>query len=264
MQQQYLRARWYNPANGQFNRLDPFAGNMRDPQSLHKYAYVHGDPVQGIDPTGLFTIQGMLSSISIRVNMIQTRISKGLDVAVRIYQQLIRINVILNLTLGMMDQSLYPSIVIASPYQFKLLKDFSRIPQATLKSVTLRRILDAGIAATESYLAFEMMRQMGFRVSVKPNGMPDFGSHSYRGPRNTVFIKLTGSRRQDEIAADLARGLPRPQGYTWHHHEIMGIMQLVERPVHRAFSLPFGPRHRGHFGGTFFYTIMKNMDTYGR
>ena len=30
--QQYLRARFYNPANGRFNRLDPFAGNMRDPQ----------------------------------------------------------------------------------------------------------------------------------------------------------------------------------------------------------------------------------------
>lgn len=47
-QQQYLRARWYNPANGRFNRLDPFAGNMQDPQSLHKYAYVHGDPIQGV------------------------------------------------------------------------------------------------------------------------------------------------------------------------------------------------------------------------
>ena len=25
---------------------------MQDPQSLHKYLYVHGDPIQGIDPTG--------------------------------------------------------------------------------------------------------------------------------------------------------------------------------------------------------------------
>ena len=52
-QQQYLRARFYNSANGRFNRLDPFAGSNQDPQSLHKYAYVHGDPIQGIDPTGL-------------------------------------------------------------------------------------------------------------------------------------------------------------------------------------------------------------------
>jgi hypothetical protein len=33
--------------------LDLLSGNMQDPQSLHKYLYVHGDPVNGIDPTGL-------------------------------------------------------------------------------------------------------------------------------------------------------------------------------------------------------------------
>jgi RHS repeat-associated protein len=51
---QYLRARYYNPANGRFNRLDPFAGNINDPVSLHKYLYTHGDPIQGIDPSGQF------------------------------------------------------------------------------------------------------------------------------------------------------------------------------------------------------------------
>jgi len=34
--------------------LDPFAGNFEDPQSLHKYLYTHGDPVNGIDPSGEF------------------------------------------------------------------------------------------------------------------------------------------------------------------------------------------------------------------
>jgi len=43
--QQYLRARFYDPASGTFNRLDPFAGNLADPQSLHKYLYAHGNPV---------------------------------------------------------------------------------------------------------------------------------------------------------------------------------------------------------------------------
>jgi RHS repeat-associated protein len=52
--QQYLRARFYDATTGRFNRLDPFAGNSSDPQSFHKYAYVHGDPIQGIDPTGMF------------------------------------------------------------------------------------------------------------------------------------------------------------------------------------------------------------------
>jgi RHS repeat-associated protein len=49
---QYLRARSYDPATGRFNRLDPFAGNQNDPQSLHKYLYTHGNPIMGIDPSG--------------------------------------------------------------------------------------------------------------------------------------------------------------------------------------------------------------------
>ena len=49
---QYLRARYYNPATGTFNRLDPFAGNFSDPQSLHKFLYCHADAVNGIDPSG--------------------------------------------------------------------------------------------------------------------------------------------------------------------------------------------------------------------
>lgn len=57
---QYLRARWYNPESGLFNRLDPFAGNMQDPQSLHKFAYTHNNPVMATDPTGLFSWIGLL------------------------------------------------------------------------------------------------------------------------------------------------------------------------------------------------------------
>jgi RHS repeat-associated protein len=58
--QQYLRARFYDATTGRFNRLDPFAGNSSDPQSFHKYGYVHGDPVQMIDPTGMFGVVGLL------------------------------------------------------------------------------------------------------------------------------------------------------------------------------------------------------------
>ena len=64
-QQQYLRARYYNPVNGRFNRLDPFVGNNSDPQSLHKYAYVHGDPVQGTDPSGMFFATLAVTAISV-------------------------------------------------------------------------------------------------------------------------------------------------------------------------------------------------------
>jgi RHS repeat-associated protein len=52
--QQYLRARYYDPATGRFNRLDPFFGNLNDPQSLHKYLYTHDDPVTYTDINGKF------------------------------------------------------------------------------------------------------------------------------------------------------------------------------------------------------------------
>ena len=54
-----------------FNRLDPFTGKLNDPVSLHKYLYVHSDPIGGIDPTGReFSLAGMLGNMSIRANLI--------------------------------------------------------------------------------------------------------------------------------------------------------------------------------------------------
>ena len=65
LNQQYLRARYYNQSNGQFNRLDPYSGNLNDPQSLHKYAYCHQDPVNGIDPSGEYSLVEINIGISI-------------------------------------------------------------------------------------------------------------------------------------------------------------------------------------------------------
>ena len=82
-QLQYLRARFYNPANGRFNRLDPFTGNNRDPQSLHKYAYVHGDPIGAVDPSGLFALVSILGAISISSSgraQERTKVRIGVDI----------------------------------------------------------------------------------------------------------------------------------------------------------------------------------------
>ncbi len=62
---QYLRARYYDPSSGRFNRLDPFVGNQSDPLSLHKYLYTHGNPVNGIDQSGLFTLGELLKVAAI-------------------------------------------------------------------------------------------------------------------------------------------------------------------------------------------------------
>ncbi len=61
----YLRTRYYNPLTGLFNRMDDFAGSPQDPQSLHKYAYVHNNPVNTLDPTGKSMLINTLSTVQI-------------------------------------------------------------------------------------------------------------------------------------------------------------------------------------------------------
>jgi RHS repeat-associated protein len=51
---QYLRARYYNPATGQFLTLDPLAALTGEP-----YGYADDDPVNATDPTGTFTLFGL-------------------------------------------------------------------------------------------------------------------------------------------------------------------------------------------------------------
>ncbi|MHC5062140.1 MAG: RHS repeat-associated core domain-containing protein, partial [Planctomycetota bacterium] len=71
LSQYYLRARYYNQNNGRFNRIDPFAGNNRDPQSLHKYLYVHANPINNVDPSGqmIGSIVDLANTISARAMM---------------------------------------------------------------------------------------------------------------------------------------------------------------------------------------------------
>jgi RHS repeat-associated protein len=52
----YAINRQYSNSAGRFNRPDPLAGNIADPQSLNRYAYVRNDPVNATDPLGLVTL----------------------------------------------------------------------------------------------------------------------------------------------------------------------------------------------------------------
>lgn len=50
----HLRARYYNPALGVFPSLDPLEGSLMHPSGLNRYAYVNGNPVNFVDPMGLY------------------------------------------------------------------------------------------------------------------------------------------------------------------------------------------------------------------
>src|SRR5690606_20943361 len=49
----YMHARHYNPQLGIFLQIDPLAGSVRAPQTLNRYAYVGGNPMNFTDPTGM-------------------------------------------------------------------------------------------------------------------------------------------------------------------------------------------------------------------
>ena len=58
----YLRARWMNPTVGRFISMDKFEGAKKLPLSLNKYIYANGDPVNFVDPSGYFSLGGMMSA----------------------------------------------------------------------------------------------------------------------------------------------------------------------------------------------------------
>ena len=78
-------------------------------------------------------------------------------------------------------------------------------------------------------------------ISFDADGFPDFSKNLYKGGANDVMIQSTGKRKLDFDAANQASGYTTtPKGYTWHHHQTKGRMQLVESGVHSQ---------TGHTGG---------------
>ncbi|MEW8539447.1 MAG: putative Ig domain-containing protein [Candidatus Thiodiazotropha endolucinida] len=65
LDQYYLRARYYDPSQGRFTQQDTWMGRNHDPITLHKYLYAHADPGNLIDPSGNFSIGGMISAINV-------------------------------------------------------------------------------------------------------------------------------------------------------------------------------------------------------
>src|SRR5690606_8518698 len=65
LNQYYLRARYYDQNVGRFSAMDSFLGWEEDPTTLHKYIYANVDPVNGTDPSGYFTLGGVMSGVNI-------------------------------------------------------------------------------------------------------------------------------------------------------------------------------------------------------
>ncbi len=78
----YLRARYYGASNGRFASRDSFDGVQQSPLSIHRFTYVHNDPVNNTDPSGLLvgTLQDNTQTIAIVGILGLLTITAGLQV----------------------------------------------------------------------------------------------------------------------------------------------------------------------------------------
>lgn len=71
-------------------------------------------------------------------------------------------------------------------------------------------------------------------IEYNKHGYPVFGEHVVE-ERNIEWLR--GSDYYDFKAANERAGFPsKPKGYSWHHNEKMGKMQLINTKIHEAFS----------------------------
>jgi len=59
----YLRSRFYSPVEGRFVSRDTWGGDFGRPNSLNKWLYVQANPINKIDPLGLFDIAVIQKSL---------------------------------------------------------------------------------------------------------------------------------------------------------------------------------------------------------
>src|SRR5690606_22519819 len=89
LNQYYLRARYYDQNVGRFSAMDSFLGWEEDPTTLHKYIYANVDPVNGTDPSGYFTLGGVMSGVNISSGLSTASTAAGFSALSRVIATLV-------------------------------------------------------------------------------------------------------------------------------------------------------------------------------
>jgi RHS repeat-associated protein len=224
--QQYLRQRYYDPATGRFNRLDPFFGNLNDPQSLHKYLYTHADPVNGIDPSGLESLGSLMSSIAIvgRVGSFSVRIINILDKIERVCDTFEQIQLLLRIFNG----------------------DLQAVFQKGLNLIKDQAIKDSSL---NNVISLDGIRNalLTFQINI-PRIMTELACNAFNGRLlNTIASLSKGkdSRLLIFMPTPSIKGVPNPIFLT-----NTGLKIKVSRGIYAKVALYFGyDSFRGRFFG---------------
>jgi RHS repeat-associated protein len=257
----YLRARFYAPTTGRFLNRDPYQGAFEDPQSLHAYHFTGNDPVNRIDPSGNFTLSEMLTTLNLYSHRIATAVGRINNVVNPAIQVAVGLQVAQNYSSTV--QSIYENgfetgkpgswaqwgqMTVATfkapGYQVRQLKELRDESRRNGAANSLTRW--GYFAQLQKSLATSTKNAIkaGKTFIPKSNNLPELTPHASA----SIFLRggLTGKRYQDKAKANSQA--KRATG-TWHHHEVMGIMQAVTSSAHSAVS---------HYGGVYFWSVCNN------
>lgn len=249
----FLRARYLNTTSGRFHSQDTYEGRNGEPITLHKYLYANGNPAMFTDPSGNVTLGEMsqVQGMQTRLNNFTFKVNAAKKYTDSVYKVLVTVAVTLNTGVASIGSKTgAPQVIIpATAYAAKELKEFHK--RSSLSSVTVKKILRIAEFIAKAAAKDQASSFFGLRVPKSPKGLPDFNDHT-ADIKGVVFIPLTGNRSQDKVAAKAARGgRPNGIGFTWHHHEAIGVMMLVRRDIH-LFN--------GHSGGVLFWEILNDKE----
>ncbi|MEQ8848612.1 RHS repeat-associated core domain-containing protein [Botrimarina sp.] len=286
----YLRARPYDFRTGRFLRMDDFAGNSDDPQSLHKYLYANGDPINGRDPSGLTNLTEL--SITTRTQS-QTKLqsaNNGVRVGATTAKGLVAIALLEMQRLASGIDAIEKFQAPMAAYNAYLLYRFQQEYRGRNGQVRL----NAAIPKIIGYLGAlpsgaDRLRGAGIDSLGEPT---DFFGNARKGTTlATTWIPMTGGYANDrrlsfattllgfsfsgltfenakqsilsamrlaetqirQLASNGVSNKGLVKNYLWHHNEILGVMELTDKDTHTAFT---------HTGGVQFYQLL--TDTVGK
>jgi len=234
----YVRARYLDSENFVFLQEDPvWAENL--------YTYARGNPVNFTDPSGEFVPLVVIGVILLEAAL-QTATDAAIDEGVEALGgpeatwKTHATSFALNLVPGVGEiNTVRKGVTLAkTAIDVKKASNVAKTTNSIDKVKNVQRFSD-NATIRNGHLAGSLHPKT--KVPFNKNGFPDFSAHLYSKGKNDILINLSRNRVVDEKLANQAAGyIKTPKGYTWHHHQEIGRMQLVKSKIHRK---------TGHTGG---------------
>jgi hypothetical protein len=161
--------------------------------SIHKYAYVHGDPIQGIDPTGMFLQQLYLQAQSAAASLGALRSAAA---AIRSFGVVRSLAVFAALNIGT--------------------RSFLKTESRSRSIGDVNRVAELAELATASYKDYKLPTALGGRwVEVEiPSSITNSAGFKAKAWKNNqrIVVGFAGTDDGPDVAVDLLNGVSIPTG----------------------------------------------------